>query len=139
MAEALAKNWLAFHAPERTDIVCLSAGIAALHGSPASIQAIQVMSDGGLDLTTHRARMLSADLIENSDLLLTMTSAHKRVVIESYPEAAGKVFTLAQFAENSTKDISDPFARSVDVYRKCAGEIGQLLEKALPKIIELNR
>ncbi|HWI55048.1 MAG TPA: low molecular weight protein arginine phosphatase, partial [Desulfobacteria bacterium] len=135
MAEALAKSWFNSHVPERTDIECISAGIAAFPGSPASTQAIQVMQDGGLDLTGHRAKLFSADLMENSDLVLTMTSGHKHVLIETFPEAAGKVFTLAEFADNSKRDISDPFAQSVGEYRKCAGEIAAFLDKALPRIL----
>ncbi len=135
MAEALAKSWVALNAPLRNDIEFTSAGIAAFPGSPASSQAIQVMKDGGLDLTSHRATLLSGDLVESCDLMITMTSGHKHVLIEAYPEAAGKVFTLAEFADNSRNDISDPFAQSVDVYRKCALEIERLLDKALPKIL----
>lgn len=136
MAEVLARNWMAKHAPQRTDIEFSSAGLAAFPGSYASSQAIQVMSSAGIDLKDHRARMLRADLIEGCDLILTMTSGHKCVITESYPEAAAKVFTLAEYANDSGRDISDPFAQSVEVYRHCAGEIERLLNRALPKILQ---
>lgn len=135
MAEGLARKWLADNAPDCSDISLTSAGLAALPGSPASEYAVEVMREAGIDLTSHRARQFSRELVRESDLILVMTAAHKRLILENIPEAAGKVFTLAEFA-GGRQDVSDPFGMPVGIYRKCALEIGELVAKSLHKILK---
>lgn len=138
MAEALAKKWLAANAPTRTDIEFVSAGLAAFPGSPASGQAIDVMRLAGVNLAGHRARQISRDYVVDSDLILTMTKGHKCALLQMYPESTNKIYTLAEFAAGQETDIPDPFAQSTEVYKKCAGEIGEYLGKALQKVLDLN-
>lgn len=138
MAEALAKNWLAANAPTRTDIMFASAGLAAFPGSPASAQSIDVMRLAGIDLTCHRAKQISGDLVAESDLIITMTKGHKHALLEMYPESVNKIYTLAEFAAGQDADISDPFARPIEVYKRCAGEIEQYMDKALRKVLNLS-
>lgn len=138
MAEAMAKKWLAANAPTRTDIEFTSAGLAAFPGSPASAQSIDVMRLAGVNLTGHRARQISGDLVAESDLILTMTKGHKYALLEMFPDLANKFYTLGEFASGQEADIPDPFARPIEVYTKCAGKIGEYLEKALQKILNLN-
>lgn len=135
MAEGLAKQWLLHNARHRNDIEVVSAGIAAIKGSAASPNAIEVMADIGIDISFHKARPFSAELAENSEYILTMTSGHKQVLIHMFPFIKGKVFTLAEFSGVGGEDVSDPFGQSADVYRQCAGEISKMIELALQKIL----
>jgi protein-tyrosine-phosphatase len=41
---------------------------------------------------------LSAELMEWSDLILTMTTSHKKDLIQQFPSAIDKTFTLKEFA-----------------------------------------
>ena len=50
-----------------------SAGTGALPGAPASEGAYLVMLERGVDLSAHRARLLTRELIEESDVILTMS------------------------------------------------------------------
>lgn len=136
MAEALARRWLQLNAAYRHDIQIGSAGLAAGPGEPASRQAIEVMALAGIDLNSHRARRITREMAEQYDLILTMTWNHKRVLTEMYPFAQGKIFTLAEYAGRLGYDISDPFGQDVEVYKRCAGEIEELVEKVLHKILE---
>lgn len=138
MAEAIAKKWLASNAPSRDDIILISAGLAAYPGSPASAQSIDVMRSVGIDLTDHRAKQISGDLVAESDLILTMTRGHKYALLEMYPESGDKIYTLGEFASGQEADISDPFARPTEVYKKCSEEIEKYLDKAMQKILNLN-
>ncbi|MCL6449972.1 MAG: low molecular weight protein arginine phosphatase [Acetobacteraceae bacterium] len=74
-----------------------SAGLSALPGAPASPHAVQALSEAGLDLSRHRARQITREMVESSDLILTMTRQQKRAVLELAPRAAGRVFTLKEF------------------------------------------
>lgn len=133
MAEALARNWLEINAPQ-TDALVASAGLAALPGGPAAHQAIQVMAENGLDLSHHKARQFSEALLEQSDIVLTVTENHRRTLASMFPQAAPKIHALAEFAGQQGFDISDPFGQSVDVYRKCAAQIAELIDRAFNRL-----
>lgn len=50
------------------------------------------------DPESHRARQLNRADIEASDLVLAMTSDHRRQIVELSPRATLRVFTLLEFA-----------------------------------------
>jgi len=98
MAEKLAAKML-----ERLNlgdnIQVMSAGLAALPGEPASSGAFEALRRDGVDLSDHRAKQLTKRMVEEADLILTMTASQKRHLLELYPMSAGKVFVLKEFAE----------------------------------------
>jgi len=110
-----------------------SAGLWALTGEPASGQAARVLEEMGLDAAGHRAALLSRADVEGADLILTMTGVHRAAVVEAFPGAAHKVFTLAEFA-GEAGDVPDPIGQPVEAYRECARRLKELIEKALDKI-----
>lgn len=78
------------------DLVVESAGLAAWPGAPASEQAIQVLAEEGIDLREHRAQQVTREMIEDADLILTMTWDQREAVLQLVPQAQGKVFTLKE-------------------------------------------
>lgn len=114
----------------------LSAGIAVFGEAPASTGAQSAMARRSLNLAEHRARQLLPEYVQAADLVLAMTRSHKDAVIAAVPQAADKVFTLAEFA-GEVRDVSDPFGGSDAIYENCAAEIARLLDKAWEKIIQL--
>lgn len=134
MAEAMARNWLKIKAPQNTDARVTSAGLAVFPGSPASQQAFEVMAEKGLDLSYHKAKQFSGELMSQSDIVFTATENHKRALVSMFPEADAKIHVLAEFAGSSGFDISDPFGQSVEVYRKCAAQMEELIDRAFNKL-----
>lgn len=74
-----------------------SAGVTALDGAEATEAAVRVMEEKGIDHRSHRSRAVSRDLVEWADLILTMTSDHRKMMAQSYPEAADKLYTLKEY------------------------------------------
>lgn len=107
-----------------------SAGIYANEGDMASGGAIGAMKEYGIDLSGHSAKNINTELLEKSDLVLTMTNAHK-MVLEQY--LGDKVYTLMEFAGESG-DIPDPYGKDVDEYKECAESIYKALLKVADKI-----
>jgi len=141
MAEALLKHLIAQLPPDTVKIDVASAGIAAAEGQPASDEAVQVMKELDIDLTGHRARQLTREMIREADLILTMENRHKRYVAQLDPVAIEKVFTLREYAMDGLKeecnlDISDPYGCAVEVYRQCGEEIRNGVEKLLQRLVE---
>ena len=82
-----------------------SAGISAVEGMQISTNAAVILRDKGATPAV-TSREISADLAEWSDLILTMTTSHKQQLIQQFPSAIDKTFTLKEFAWN------DPITRA---------------------------
>lgn len=142
MAEALARQQAKVFAPDG-GLNFVSAGLAASPGQLASVQAVETMRGSGIDITAHQARQVSAEMVQKADVILTMTNQHKITLLVRFPEAAGRLFTLAEYAGdgerpggNGPGDIRDPYGQPVEVYRRCADEMLALIDKALHKMIQ---
>lgn len=121
-------------APDLGAMSVQSAGIAAWDGTPASEGSYLVALERGLDLSSHRARMLTADQVRDADLILTMSDAHARRVAELGGEQ--KVYTLAEYAGNpdGRRDVRDPMGGDVAGYRDTATLLDELLDLALVRM-----
>lgn len=106
-----------------------SAGIAAFDGSPAADNAIKAMEEIGMDISNHRASILHRDLVVESDLILTMSDFHKETVLNNFPEAKGKIYTLVEHATRKNKDIQDPFGGNLKTYENTRDEIADYIRK----------
>ena len=73
-----------------------SAGLSALVGHGADPIAVQIMSGIGVDISAHRARMLTDAIARDADLILVMDELQKQQLSAQYPYARGKVFRLGR-------------------------------------------
>src|SRR5690606_23801828 len=100
MAEALARQVLAELKSVDVDqldelgISVASAGVFALGGSPAAEHAVTAMQKYGLDLSRHKSRQLTDTLIQEADVIICMTRAHRQAVLDMAPAAHKKVILL---------------------------------------------
>jgi len=85
-----------------------SAGIAALVGQPAHPTAVELLRERGIDISGHRARQLTPELLASPDLVLVMELAHERGVLDLAPQARGKVHRIGKFGGF---DVPDPYLR----------------------------
>lgn len=113
-----------------------SCGTYASDGDISTYDAIEVLwEDYRIDLKPHRATNITKSDIQNSDLILCATVNHKMFVLQMFPKLKGKVYTIKEYAgKDGNLDISDPWGYNKMVYRKCAGEIYDLLEKIIDKV-----
>jgi tRNA threonylcarbamoyl adenosine modification protein (Sua5/YciO/YrdC/YwlC family) len=94
-----------------------SAGIFAGLGGNASDNAVATMAEQGCDLSTHRSRPLTAEMVEDADRIYGMSISHAQLLLQISPEAQPRVRLL------SDAGISDPIGGDLETYRKCANEI----------------
>ncbi len=138
MAEAVMRKALADEFGGATEgVSVVSAGIQAREGDPASENAVAAMKEIGLDVGAHRARPLTADVLEGADLVLTMTTRHKQEVLSRHPGLHAEVMTLNEFAGLSGEigpDTPDPFGGPLDVYRETAKHIGLAVARVVERI-----
>jgi len=122
MAEGIMKKLLE-NAGLNEDFEVNSAGTMVFVNFGASQNAILATSEIGIDITSHRSRQLTNELILETDIILTMTNEQKRLIGEAFEIAALKTFTLGEYAMGSLGDIEDPIEGDMDVYCYCRDEI----------------
>lgn len=94
MAEAFLKGL----AHEKGLIVAVrSAGTSTVSGMPVSANSLYALNRRGIQ---HKgsSSVLQEEALEWADLVLTMTSSHKRDVLQKYPNMMDKTYTLKEFA-----------------------------------------
>jgi protein-tyrosine-phosphatase len=108
-----------------------SAGIAAFPGLAAAPEAVEAAKEKGIDLSSHQSQGLSKRLVIESDLIVTMTTRHKEMILRKMPELTPKVKTLSEIAGESEKDIEDPIGHPLEIYRETLGQIEKYLNQSV--------
>ncbi|HYE17833.1 MAG TPA: Sua5/YciO/YrdC/YwlC family protein [Tepidisphaeraceae bacterium] len=132
MAEAIARQVIAekLGVPEadleKKGVQVVSAGAMAMSGSRATPAAVEALRPLGADLTRHRSRPLSVELIHQADVIYAMGTGHARAILSLVPSAADKVSTL-----DPDGDIEDPIGGDLELYQRLAGDLRKLIEKRL--------
>lgn len=109
----------------------ISAGLAAYPGAPASREAVRLLKEEGIDLTSHESRPVTEELLSHCDHIFTMTQNHLDAILNSLPELAGK----AKLLSNTGKDVSDPIGCGLEEYVSCRNEIKDYLKPLLEQQI----
>lgn len=92
-----------------------SAGLGALVGWPADSIAQTLMIERGLDISYHRARQISPQLLFDSDIIFTMTSKQLEEIEGSLPSIRGRVHRLGHWGGY---DVPDPFQRPREAFEQ---------------------
>jgi protein arginine phosphatase len=127
MAAALLKS------KQLPDVEVKSAGVFAAEGSDASPHAKTVLKEKGIE-TEHRSSLLKKEDVDWATHIFAMTAGHKQLIIERFPEAKEKTFTLKEFVSGKQGDVSDPFGGSVETYRRTRDELENLIDHLVCKL-----
>ncbi|HUR92716.1 MAG TPA: low molecular weight protein arginine phosphatase [Gemmatimonadaceae bacterium] len=111
-----------------------SAGTGAVSGAAASEGSMLVGVERGLDLSTHRSRALTREIVAENDLILGMSDQHVEHAVELGGE--GKTFLLDDFATSGqSRDwVTDPFGQDLMAYRSSADDIERQVALAVIRI-----
>lgn len=132
MAEALLGTMLA---PDNSEVTVGSAGTGAWDGTPASEGAYLVSLEHGLDLSSHVARLLTRDLVEEASLILTMARHHRSRVEEL--GGGARMHLLGELAglTGAAAEVSDPFGADIEAYRDTFDQLESLLSISLDRLM----
>jgi protein-tyrosine-phosphatase len=133
MAAAILRHLLAERGVENLDV--RSAGTAPWDGAPASEGSYLVALEHGLDLSSHRSRQLTTDIVADADLILGMSPSHVERAVRLGGE--GKTFLLGEYAGEPADEaeVIDPFGGALEEYRATYDRLVTLLEAALPRLL----
>jgi protein-tyrosine-phosphatase len=128
MAEGILKKFL-----EKGGAAFVSSGgTHALRGNPASEYSVIASAENSIDISCHRARMLTPGMIEESDIILCMERFHVERVLSVDSSVHQRVFNLADFSgTRKMKGIPDPYGCSLREYRECFRDIHRCIDNFL--------
>jgi protein-tyrosine-phosphatase len=86
----------------------------------------------GADADGHAALALANSDVIWADVILTMTSAQAGELLQRFPAAKGKVFTLGEYS-GVGGEIADPFGGDDARYRASAAQISAGVDAALDR------
>ncbi|OBF54940.1 protein tyrosine phosphatase [Mycolicibacterium monacense] len=153
IAERLARAYIR-RSPGIDNVTASSAGTRAMVAQPIHPHAALVLERLGGDSRNFQARQFSSAFLQNVDLILTMTRAHRDHVLEQAPHRVRSTFTLAEAAQmlcdftaehindlvalrpnidaRAIQDIPDPIGQDLEFFRT----VGDRIKTLLPPILE---
>jgi protein-tyrosine-phosphatase len=134
MAEFLMRKALNERAPEKVEEVrIVSAGLHANPGREAHPWMQEAAADLGISLATHRAKLLTREMVDASDAIFAMDFQNKAELLTLYPESTDKIHMLSAYAEGSWKhrEIPDPYLGDLEVTRHCARQLQKCIQNLL--------
>jgi len=138
MAEGLLKKWLKDHGCDSVRVA--SAGIATIPGLMASSNAVEVMKREHVDISSHRAQVVSGHLIEEYGLILCMEPVHVQTITELLPEAKSRTHLLLDYAYEGESEkpknlwVTDPIGKPKEVYESVLITLKDAIERVGRKI-----
>ena len=115
---------------ERKGVVVNSAGTLALDGGRASPEAVEVCKRKGIDISNHRSRSVSAEMVQAADFIFTMGRHHLEVIRSLTRGESAQALPL-----DSRGDISDPVGGTIQDYENAAERITEALSARLPEVL----
>ena len=113
-----------------------SAGTWALDGEMAANVSRQVMAERGIDISAHRAQTVTAEMLDQYNLILTMEPGQKEALQVEFPAFADRVFLLSEM-EGAQLAVEDPYGGPIEGYRATARKIDRMLVRGMTRIVSL--
>ncbi len=110
-----------------------SAGTWADSGRQAALEAQQVLMRRGLDISMHRSRPVSQELLRRFQLVLTMEQGQKEAILADFPQFQGRVFMLSEMA-GQVSNVQDPMGGTYIEFERAADSIDAWLSNGMERI-----
>lgn len=129
MAQAIGRDMLDKQSHEGVTTHVASAGVAAGNGMPATQEAIDALETMGITLQDHQSRQLTLDMIDQAEVIYTMTPSHAQAIMTMAPNSVHKVFVLDEY-----ESVPDPIGQSAQMYQHTANRLCELIARRLEEI-----
>ncbi len=136
MAEAILRRDLQQKYPD-VEWMIESAGTWTQPGFPATPHGVKAMAEIGLDTSRHKSQVITAELLNRFQLILTMEHGHKEAIQIEFPQVTNRVYLLSEMSGEKL-EIEDPVGGSFSEYQATVKEIENWLSSGLPRILELT-
>lgn len=113
-----------------------SAGTWAVQERGAAQNSVHVLAERGIDISDHRSRMVSREMLDEADLILCMESGHVEALKAEFPEVAHRIHLLSEMVGEGF-GISDPYRGPLEEYQQMAVAVTDLIDRGLQRIVDL--
>jgi len=114
-----------------------SAGTAAVDRMPPAPKAVAVLAERGIDLSRHRSRGITAEMIKDSDLVIAMQEAHREEILALAPGSETKVIVFGELEPGrDDPEVVDPIGGDEKTYRGTREELERLVALLIDYLIE---
>lgn len=117
------------------EIGIASAGVQGFHRAAADPVMRFMAQQAGVDLLPHSSQPVSARLIRDADLVLTLEEAHARQIVNRFRDTETKVFPLPKFGNSDLQprewDIPDPTGKEAEEYTAFLEEADRQVNRIL--------
>ena len=113
-----------------------SAGTWATPGRQTFPEAQEIMVERSLDISNHRSRMVTEELLKRFNLVLTMEPGQKEALQLEFPGHSSKIYTLSEMA-GVLSPIEDPVGGGLSAFEKTASEIEYWIDAGMERIKKL--
>ena len=132
VAEGLLKKLSEQH---QLGLAISSAGVHAMVDEPAQPYSIEVTREHAIDITAHRARQLTTEIVYEHDIILVTDETVRKIAMQQYPFATGKIKKLGNFRN---QEILDPYRQPKEAFENMYANIEICLQDWLHKIWGVN-
>lgn len=124
MAAALLEHALAAEGEPLRSLRVLSAGVAARGGEPVSENSVLALRKVGLDISRHRSRPLTQQLLDEAVAVVCMTESHRAMIEVQADPVPRHLYLFRQFIPGvADPEIGDPFGGSLRHYEAARDEM----------------
>ncbi len=132
MAEGLLAHALAAEAEPLKSVRVLSAGVAARPNEPVSEYSVVALRKVGIDISGHKARAMSRELLEGALAVFGMTESHRAMVQLRAVPVPRHLYLFRQFLPPPAHpEIPDPYGGPLKLYEAARDE----MVEAIPGIV----
>lgn len=136
VAEAMLRERLQRLAPG--DFTVRSAGTWATTGALPSANGTIVMARRGIDISGHRSRLVTEEMLAAADLILCMEVGHVEALKAEFPRHAARIHLITEMA-GASHSVRDPFGGPFEGYEEMVDELTELTAAGLERIVALAR
>jgi len=111
MAKAMLEKYLK-EADLLEKVIVDSGGTGGYSGIRAATNTVEVMKEEGIDVSMHKGKGITPELLKKADFIFTMERFHRNAILNMMPAADSKTRLLRE-----NEDIPDPIGKSLEDYR----------------------
>tara|TARA_R110001583_G_scaffold154316_1_gene305987 strand:+ start:16817 stop:18502 length:1686 start_codon:yes stop_codon:yes gene_type:complete len=113
----------------------VSAGFHPHAGRPSDPSMVATSAQQGVDLQAFRSKMLTPELLAQSDIIFVMEIAHIERIAALDPEAVARCYlwgAALDGADEGSIEIADPYGKPLEAYQRCFSQLTRAADRIFP-------
>ena len=102
-------------------------------GRPSPADAVAAATAWEVDLTEHRSKAVSPELVRQSDAIFVFDHQNYSRIVEEFPEARDRLHLLGALDPRGPLFVPDPWGRGPDVYAAVYRRVAETLTAAITR------